>query len=83
MRNAQLLYYVGVSDMASKELYKPAARFAHISILAEGKVYLWGGQIQDGFEDDSIKLANCIEQFNPYLEVWIQPNTAGTPHPGL
>ena len=83
MRNAQLLYYVGVSDMASKERYEPAARFAHKSILVEGKVYLWGGQIQDGSEDDSIKLANCIEQFNPYLEVWSQLNTAGTPHPGL
>ena len=84
MRNAQLLYCVGVSNMASKELYEPAARVVHVSILAEGKVYLWGGETRDGSEDDSIKLANCIEQFDPYLEVWSQLNTAaGTLHPGL
>ena len=46
-------------------------------------MHLWGGQTQDGSEDDGIKLANCIEQFDPYLEVWSQLNTAGTPHPGL
>ena len=69
--------------MASKELYEPAARFVHVSFLAEGKVYLWGGETQDGSEDDGIKLANCIEQFDPYLEVWSQVNTAGTPHHGL
>ena len=49
-------------------------------------MYLWGGETQDlvaGFEDDIIKLANCIEQFDPYLEVWSQLNTAGPPHPGL
>ena len=63
--------------MASKEVYEPAARFDHVSFLAEGKVYLWAGQIQDGSEDDG------IEQFDPYLEVWSQLNTAGTPHPGL
>ena len=69
--------------MASKELYEPAARFAHISISVEGKVYLWAGQTQDGSKDDGIKLANCIEQFDPYLEVWSQLNTAGTLDPGL
>ena len=85
MRNAHLLYCVGVSNnMASKELYEPAARLAHISILAKGKVYLWAGKTQDrSIKDDGIKLANCIEQFDPYLEVWSQLNTAGTPHPGL
>ena len=69
--------------MASKELYEPTARFGHVSFLAEGKVYLWGRETQDGSEDDGIKLANCIEQFDPYLEVWSQFNTAGAPHPGL
>ena len=29
------------------------------------------------------KLARRIEQFDPYLEIWSQLNTAGTPHPGL
>ena len=84
MRNVQLLWWVClISDMASKELYEPAVRFAHVSFVAEGKVYLWGGQTQEGSEDDGIKLANCIEQFDPYLKVWSQLNTAGTPHLGL
>ena len=72
--------------MASKKLYEPAARYDHISFSIEGKVYLWGGQTQDtvsGSKDDTIKLANCIEQFDPYLEVWSQLNTTGIPHPGL
>ena len=69
--------------MSSKELYEPAARVDHVSFVAEGKVYLWGGQTQDGSEDGGIKLATCIEQFDPYLEIWSQVNTAGTPHPGL
>ena len=29
------------------------------------------------------ELARHIEQFDPYLEIWSQLNTAGTPHPGL
>ena len=72
--------------MASKELYEPAARFGHVSFLVEEKVYLWGGRTQNfmsGSEDDIIKLANCIEQFDPYLEVWNQLSTAGPPHPRL
>ena len=70
-------------NMASKELYEPATRVDHISFVAEEKVYLWSGLTQDGSEDGGIKLATCIEQFDPYLEVWSQVNTAGTPHPGL
>ena len=73
--------------MASKELYEPAARFAHVSFVAEGKVHLWGGQTQglvSGSKDDGIKLANSIEEFDPYLEAWSQLNTAGIlHHPGL
>ena len=67
--------------------YEPAARLHHVSCLVEGKVYLWGGETQDlpsGSKDDIIiKLANCIELFDPYLEVWSQLNTAGPPRPGL
>jgi hypothetical protein len=72
--------------MANKKLYEPAARLDHISFLVEGKVYLWGGTTQDsvaGDQDEIVKLARRIEQFDPYLEVWSLFNTAGTPHPGL
>ena len=72
--------------MASKKLYEPAARFAHVSFSVEGKVYLWSGMTQNlesGSNDDRTKLSNCIERLDPYLEVWSRLNTAGTPHPGL
>ena len=85
MLNMQWLI-VGVADMASKKkLYEPAARCDHISFSTNGKVYLWGGETQNsvsGSKGDKIKLANCIEQFDPYLEEWSQLNTAGTPHTG-
>ena len=68
------------------QLNEPAARFYHAAISVEGRVYVRGGRTTDyelGSEDEKIKLANCIEQFNPYLEVWCQLNTTGTQHPGL
>ena len=71
--------------MASK-LYEPSARILQTSFSVEGRVYVWGGASQDavpGSKDDITKLASSIEQFDPYLEVWTQLNTAGTPHPGL
>ena len=74
---------VGVADMANQKLYEPAARLRHVSFLVEGKVYLWGGQIQGLSSGHRDKLARRIEQFDPYLEIWSQLNTAGTPHPGL
>ena len=66
--------------MANKE---PAARLRHVSFLVEGKVYLWGGTTQDLVSGHQDELARRIEQFDPYLEIWSQLNTAGTPHPGL
>jgi hypothetical protein len=77
---------VGVADMANKKYDEPAARFDHVSFLIEEKVCLWGGVTQDvvsGDQDEIIKLAHRIEQFDPYLKIWSQLNTAGTPHPGL
>ena len=71
--------------MASK-LYEPSARRFQTSFSVKGRVYVWGGASQDavsGSKDDITKLASSIEQFDPYLEVWTQLNTAGTPHPGL
>ena len=38
---------------------------------------------ESGSENARLQLANCIEKFDPYLEVWHQLNTTGTPHPGL
>ena len=72
--------------MASKKLYEPSARMFQTSFSVEGRVYVWGGASQDalsGSKDDITKLASSIEQFDPYLEVWTQLNTAGTPHPRL
>ena len=66
--------------MAKQKLYEPAARLRHASFLVEGNVYLWGGATQNLSRDE---LARRIEQFDPYLEIWRQLNTGGTPHPGL
>jgi N-acetylneuraminic acid mutarotase len=73
----------GVEEVA-KELdpksYEPAARGGHISFPIKGKLYVWGGVTHD--DDGSSVLANSIEQFDPYFEVWSRLNTEGTPHPG-
>ena len=72
--------------MASKKLYEPTVRKYQASFSVEGRVYVWGGASQDavsGSKDGITKLASSIEQFDPYLEVWAQLNTAGTPHRGL
>ena len=68
------------------QLNEPAARFYHAAFSVEGRVYVRGGETTDfelGSEDKKIKLNTCIEQFDPYLEVWRQLNTTGTPHPAL
>ena len=74
------------ADMANQKLYEPARRLDHVSFSLEGKVYLWGGVTQNlssGHRDELARRIVTIEQFDPYLEVWRQLNTAGTPHPGL
>ena len=66
----------------ARNRYEPRARYDHSSFSVEGKVCVWGGNTND----DSPKrymLPSRIECFDPYLEVWSQVNTAGTPHPGL
>ena len=68
--------------MATKELYEPSARFLHSAFSIDGRVYVRGGRTDD-FESGKLKLANSIEQFDPFLEVWRQLNTVGTPHPEL
>ena len=58
--------------MAAQELLlkEPAARFQHAAVSVEGRVYVRGGQTADyKSKDERRKLTNCIEQFDPYLEV--------------
>ena len=65
---------------------EPAARFYHASCSIESGVLVRGGRtldLESGSKDSRIKLAKVIELFDPYLEVWRQLNTTGTPHPGL
>ena len=74
--------------MATRELQlnEPAARIHHAAFTVEGRVYVRGGATagyESGSEEEKTKPANCIEQFDPYLEVWRQFNTEGTTHPGL
>ena len=69
--------------MASK-LYEPIAREAHASFAVDGEVYVyvWGGATRGSSENDRLAPSR-IEQFDPYLEVWDQLSTVGTPHPGF
>ena len=72
--------------MATLKLYEPAARFGHASCSTESGAFVRGGRTPDlesGSKNARIKIANSIEVFDPYLEVWRQLNTTGTPHPGL
>lgn len=72
-------------EMASKpKLYEPSARSSHVSVSVKGKVYVWGGEIEDTSKVKDGTLANSIELFDPYLEIWLDlTSTAGIPHPGL
>ena len=75
-----------VSSMATREFYEPTARLNPAFISTQRHLYLWGGRtvaFETGSEDARIQQARCIEQFDPYLEVWRQLNTTGTPHRGL
>ena len=67
-------------------MYEPAARFYHASCSIKSGIFVRGGRTLDyesGSKNARIKVANVIEQFDPYLEVWRQLDTTGTPHPGL
>ena len=80
------LFFMVSRSMATREVYEPTARFNPAFISTPRHLYLWGGRtvtFETGSEDASIQLARCIEQYDPYLEVWRQLNTTGTPHPGL
>ena len=77
---------VVLSMMATRELYEPLERYSHVCCSIENLLYMRGGRtlaFESGSENARLQLANCIEKFDPYLEVWHQLNTTGTPHPGL
>ena len=73
--------------MATKAVYEPSARFLHTAFSIDRRVYVRGGRTDDfesRSEDGKLELANSIEQFDPFLEVWRQlKTTGGAPHPGL
>ena len=75
--------------MATREFYaEPTERLYPVLFSTHRHMYLWGGSTvtqnaETGSKDAGIQLANRIEQFDPYLEVWRQLNTTGIPHPGL
>ena len=70
--------------METQKLYEPTARFSHVSCSVESGVFVRGGStLGSGSKATRIKLANVIELFDPYLEIWRQLDTTGTPHPGL
>ena len=81
--------------MAKRELYEPTRRRRHACCSSKGGVIVGGGRgirldiksclgSDEGHGSRRIQLElNCIEQFDPYLEVWRQLNTTGTPHPGI
>ena len=64
-----------------RKSYEPAARGGHISFSIKGKLYTWGGVTHDN-DESSMILANNIDQFDPYIEVWSRLNTEGSPQPG-
>ena len=63
---------------------EPIAKGAHASFAVDGEVYVyvWGGETRGSSENDKLAPSR-IEQFDPYLEVWDQLSTVGTPHPGF
>ena len=66
-----------VDERKMARRYEPSTRYHHSSSLVEGKVYMWGGTTSK-----SCIPPKQIEWFDPYLEMWNQVNTVGTPHPG-
>lgn len=70
-----------MAKQLERKSYEPAARGGHISFSIKGKLYIWGGVTHDN-DESSMILANNIEQFDPYIEVWSRLNTEGAPHPG-
>ena len=77
--------------MATNKLDRqPAKRFSHASCSVGSGVIVRGGctlayESGSAMNQAKTELANSIEQFDPYLEVWGRRplKTTGTPHPGL
>ena len=63
--------------------YEPSPRFAHYAVFIRGRVYAWGGHTQDFSESARQKLKSVVETFDPYMEVWQQRGSSGSPPPGV
>ena len=68
--------------MASK-YYEPCPRWSHYIISIGGKVYLWGGRLENFTAQRRKQLSAVIEIYDPCLEIWEQRSTTGVPPPGL
>ena len=60
----------------------PSPRYLHFSASCRGKVFVWGGVIED-FLKNRDRLRSVVETFDPFLERWKQHLTTGVPPPGL
>ncbi len=61
--------------------YEPLPRMAPFTASIGGKLYMWGGITQDWSELGRRRLRSVVEVFDPYIEVWSQQPTTGTPPP--
>ncbi len=69
------------SSMASPvTTYEPSPRFSPFTASIGGKLYMWGGLTEDRSEHGK-RREQTDEVFDPYIEVWSQQPTTGTPHP--
>ncbi len=61
--------------------YEPLPREAPFTASIGGKLYMWGGTMLDWSERGKRQAHYTVEVFDPYVEVWSQQPTTGTPPP--
>ncbi len=70
------------SSMASLvTTYEPSPRFSPFTASIGGKLYMWGGLTEDRSEHGKRRVQTVMDVFDPYIEVWSQQPTTGTPPP--
>ena len=57
--------------------HEPLPRYRHISESVRNRVLVHGGRTKDFSERSRNQLANAVEIFNPYSELWEQKQTDG------
>ena len=72
-----------VQSLLGRKPYEPLPRYGHCVIPVNGKLYAWGGRIQDWSENSRKNLASALETFDPYVELWENQSTTGVLPPGL